>query len=224
MDSIKKLINLFTKFPTVGPRTAQRFCFYLMKLPKEKIDELTNTIQELKNRIKFCSFCFNPYEYESSSGEVLKDIGESNLCPICQNSSRNRNLLCVVEKETDLISIENTKKYNGLYFILGGNVATLKKSDIENLRIEELKERVKESYRFGLPKINFTEIIIATNPTPEGKATSVLVEKALKEIPNPLANSEQPFKITHLAKGIPVGGELEYADEETLESAFEGRK
>ena len=199
-DSIKKLIELFSKFPTVGPRAAGRFVFYLMKLPKEKIDELINAIQELKNKIKFCAFCFNPYE------------GENNLCPICQNSLRNRQLLCVVEKETDLKAIEDTKKYNGLYFILGGTVATIKKSDIESLRIQELKARIKEPSKF-------TEIIIATNPTPEGKATSVLIERALKEI------SQSPtFKITHLAQGLPVGGELEYADEETLESAFKGRK
>lgn len=204
MDSIKKLIELFSKFPTVGPRTASRFVFYLMKLPKEKIDELINTIEELKNKIKFCNFCFNPFESEPM-------ITQIDLCPICKNTSRNRQLLCVVEKETDLLSIENTKKYNGLYFILGGTVATMKKNDIDAIRIKELLDRVKTSN-------TFTEIIIATNPTPEGKATSLLVQRALKELPMPL------FKITHLAQGLPVGGELEYADEETLESAFEGRK
>lgn len=198
-DLIKKLIELFSKFPTIGSRTAGRFVYYLMKLPKEKIDELTNVIQELKNKIKFCAFCFNPYE------------GENNLCPICSDPRRDKNLLCVVEKESDLISIENTKKYSGLYFILGGTVATMKKSDIENLRIQELKSRVKEPNKF-------IEIIIAINPTPEGKATSIIIERELKEIPSPA------FKITHLAQGLPVGGELEYADEETLESAFEGRK
>jgi len=197
-DSINKLINLFSKFPTVGPRTASRFVFYLIKLPKEKIDELINAIEELKNKIKFCDFCFNPFE------------GEFTLCPICRNYSRNKQLLCIVEKETDLITIENTHKYNGLYFILGGTVATMRKSDVDNLRIQELLERVKAPAQF-------TEIIIATNPTPEGKATSVLIERSLKEIPI-------TFKITHLAQGLPVGGELEYADEETLESAFEGRK
>ena len=199
MDSIDKLIDIFKNFPTVGPRTAGRFVYYLIKLPKEKIDELTNAIQELKNKIKLCKLCFNPYE------------GETDICPICQNPSRNKNLLCIVEKETDLLSIENTKKYNGLYFILGGTLAMMRKEDIDNLRIEELKKRVKEN--------NFSELIIALNPTPEGKATSLLVERTLKEIvPSPT------FKITHLAKGIPVGGELEYADEETLENALEGRK
>ena len=199
-DSIKKLIELFSKFPTIGPRTAGRFVFYLMKLPKERIDELTIAIQELKNKIKFCSFCFNPFE------------GENNLCPICSDPRRNKTLLCVVEKESDLASIENTKKYNGLYFILGGTVGTMRKNEIENLRIQELKNRIISANKF-------TEIIIAINPTPEGKATSILVERQLKEI------AQSPtFRITHLAQGLPVGGELEYADEETLESAFEGRK
>jgi recombination protein RecR len=198
VDSINKLISLFSDFPTVGPRTAGRFVFYLLKQPKEKIEELANAILDLKNKTKFCSFCFNPHETSE------------NLCPVCLGYNRNKNLLCIVEKEADLISIENTKKYNGLYFILGGNAGTMRKQDIENLRIEELKKRVLEN--------KFEEIIIAINPTPEGITASGLVERAIKEIPN------QSFKITHLAKGIPVGGELEYADEETLESAFEGRK
>ena len=201
MNSIEKLKDIFSRFPSIGHRTAHRFVFYLLKLPKEKIDELTIAIQELKNKIKFCDFCFNPHE------------SENNLCPICSSFSRNKNLLCIVEKETDLISIESAKKYNGLYFILGGTVATMKKSDIENLRIKELQERIRDA------KYNFSEIIIATNPTPEGKATSILIETALKETPQFAG-----LKITHLAKGLPVGGELEYADEETLESAFEGRK
>jgi recombination protein RecR len=197
MDSIEKLKNIFRDFPTVGQRTAGRFVYYLLKLPKEKIDELTNAILELKNKVKLCSACFNPFE------------GENTICQICQDSQRNKNLLCIVEKETDLLSIENTKKYNGLYFILGGTVAMMRKEDASQLRIEELKKRISGG--------NFSEIIIALNPTPEGRATSYLVEQAIKEI-------NQSAKITHLAKGIPVGGELEYADEETLESALDGRK
>ena len=212
-DSIKKLIELFSKFPTIGPRTAGRFVFYLMKLPKDKIDELLNSIEELKNKIKFCSFCFNPFE--------LFDSTQDKLCLICKNPLRNRQLLCVVEKETDLISIENTKKYNGLYFILGGTIATMKKNDISSLRIQEFLDRIKTPNKF-------IEIIIATNPTPEGKATSMLIERALKELLQSQTFSAKGgpapgWKITHLAQGLPVGGELEYADEETLESAFEGR-
>ncbi len=206
MDSINKLTELFRKFPTVGSRTAGRFVYYLMKLPKERIDELTSAIQELKNKIKLCQLCFQPFE----ANEIVSGSPRpAELCAICSDTRRDKNLLCIVEKETDLLSIENTKKYNGLYFILGGTVAMMRKEDISQLRIEELKKRVKDG--------NFSEIIIALNPTPEGRTTSVLVEQTIKEI-------NQNSKITHLARGIPVGGELEYTDEETLESALEGRK
>jgi len=194
--SVKKLIDLFSKFPTVGPRTASRFVFYLLRLSKEEIEELINSISNLKKTVKICSFCFNPFE------------GEEEFCPICSNPSRDRTLLCIVEKETDLLSIEKTKKYRGLYFILGGTVSRLKKADIEKLRTKELEERVKNH-----PEIK--EIIIAINPTVQGEATALYLERLLK-----------PFhkKITRLGRGLPVGGELEYADEETLSSALEGRK
>ena len=205
MDSVDKLINLFKKFPTVGSRTAGRFVYYLMKLPKERIDELISAITDLKNKTKLCPLCFNPFEpFDAAQGK-----GEQLACPICLNTLRNKNLLCIVEKESDLLSLESTKKYNGLYFILGGTVATMHKEDLSQLRIEELKKRVKDG--------NFSEIIVALNPTPEGRTTSVLVENTIKE-------AGKTPKITHLARGIPVGGELEYADEETLESALEGRK
>lgn len=199
MNTIQKLVDIFRKFPTVGSRTAGRFVYYLMKLPNDRIDEIIAAIQELKNKIKLCELCFNPFE------------GEGGSCSICKNPSRNKNLLCIVEKETDLLSIENTRKYNGLYFILGGTVATMRKEDISNLRLEELKKRIKDT--------KFSEVIVALNPTPEGRATSVAVQAAIKEV-----FLTPAFKITHLARGIPVGGELEYADEETLESAFENRK
>ena len=201
MDSIDKLINIFKQFPTVGSRTAGRFVYYLMKLPQDRINELITSITELKNKIKLCQSCFQPFETSLNEG----------LCQICSNSSRNKNLLCIIEKETDLLSLESTKKYNGLYFILGGTVATMRKEDVSQLRIEEFKKRLKNG--------NFTEILIALNPTPEGRTTSVLVEQTIKEI-----LPTQALKITHLAKGIPVGGELEYADEETLENALENRK
>ncbi len=199
--SIQKLIDLFSKFPTVGPRTAARFIFYLIKLPQEKFDELLDSLTNLRKSIKVCSSCFNPFDPSASSGQV-----EETLCPICRDNSRDKTLLCVVEKETDLISIENIKKYNGLYFILGGTIG-LKKDDKKKIRIDELKERIKNN--------GFKEIIIAINPTTEGEATALYLERELK----PLG-----IKITRLGRGLPVGGELEYADEETLGSAFEGRK
>lgn len=210
MDSIKKLADLFSNFPTIGKRTASRFVFYLIHQPKEKVDELILAIQDLKKNIKCCNFCFSPFESQNS---------QDNLCEICKNPGRDRSQLCIVEKESDLIAIENSKKYKGLYFILRESVETFKKNGEEKIKIEELKERVKNSYKFFPIKTDFSEIIIALNPTTEGKIASTLIEKALKETYLP-----PNLKITHLAKGIPFGGELEYADEETLESAFEGRK
>jgi len=201
--SIQKLIDLFSKFPTVGPRTAARFVFYLMGNSKEEVDVLVAAIFDLKKNVKVCKFCFNPFE------------GESELCQICSNPTRDKSLLCIVEKESDLTAIEKTKKYNGLYFILGGTVSRLKKEEIKKLRTKELEETVKNS-----PEIK--EIILAINPTAEGEATTLYLERLLK----PLTSGElaEPKKITRLGRGLPVGGELEYADEETLKNALEGRK
>ena len=200
--AIQKLISLFSKFPTVGPRTATRFVFYLLKLSKEEIEELVNSISKLKKDVKICSFCFNPFESSTSSNQ------EEGLCEICSNPIRDKTLLCIVEKETDLITLEKTKKYTGRYFILGGTVSRLKKADIEKLRTKELEERIKNH-----PEIK--EVIIATNSTVEGEATNLYLKRLLK-----------PFnkKITRLGQGLPVGAELEYADEETLSSALENRK
>lgn len=196
-DSIKKLQELFSRFPTIGARTAGRFVYYLLKLPQENVDELLRAIAAVKQQVKLCAFCFNPFE------------GGGTLCPICQNPGRNRQLLCIVEKETDVQSIESTKRYNGRYFILG-SASTFTKRDIETLRLSELKQRIEAE--------RFSEIIVALNPTPEGRAASTMVHRVLKEIP------AAAFKITHLATGLPVGGELEYADDETLQNALEGRK
>jgi len=212
---IQKLIGLFSRFPTVGPRTAARFVFYLLKLPEKDLNELLEETKNLKTQIRVCSFCFNPFDASTSSTYKT-------LCPICQNPSRDKNLLCIVEKETDLISIENTKKYKGLYFILGGNVSALKKDDSKKIKIGELEERIKNPEKFGLERVYFKEIIIATNSTTEGEATGLYIERKLKALEMP-SDKKLP-KITHLGRGLPVGGEVEYADEETLGSAFEGRK
>jgi len=193
--SIQKLIDLFSKFPTVGPRTAGRFVFYLLKLPKEEIENLISSITNLKEKVKLCKLCFYPFE------------NEGELCEICRNPNRDKSLLCVVEKEPDLLTIEKIKKYIGLYFILGGTVSALKKADIKNLKTKQLLERAKN------PEIK--EIIIATNSTTEGEATALYLERLLKPLNK---------KITRLGRGLPVGAELEYADEETISSALESRK
>jgi recombination protein RecR len=193
--SIQKLIDKFSEFPTIGPRTAARFVFYLLKISKEDTQELANSILQLKEKVKLCSFCFNPFEEDGD------------LCEICKNPKRDKSTICLVEKEPDLQAIEKIGQYKGRYFVLGGNVSKLKSSDIKKLRIQEFIERVK------LPEIE--EIILATNSTPEGENTALYLERQLTEVKK---------KITRLARGIPVGGELEYADPETLKSALEGRK
>jgi recombination protein RecR len=199
-SQIRKLIDLFSKFPTVGPRTAARFVFYLLSLPEEKVKELTSEISKLKEEVKLCDSCFKSFEPPSADRS-------SRLCEICRDPARKKELLCVVEKETDLIPIEKTKKYRGLYFILGGTISVLKKEELKKLKIKELLERVKN------PEVK--EVIIALNPTAEGEATALYLERQLK----PLAK-----KTTRLGRGLPVGAELEYADDETLSSALESRR
>lgn len=194
--SIQKLIDLFSKFPTVGPRTASRFVFYLMRLKEEEIKELLDSISDLKKSVKVCPFCFNLFE------------SEEKLCQICSSAKRDNAFLCVVANETDLAALEKTRKYTGLYFVLGGTVSTLKKIDVEKLRIKDLEERIKKDQ-------NIKEIILAINPTPDGEATTLYLERFLKPLNK---------KITRLGRGLPLGAELEYADEETLSSALEGRR
>jgi recombination protein RecR len=195
--SLQKLIDLFAKFPTVGPKTATRFVFYLLGKPKEEIEELVQAILNLKKIIKTCANCFK--SFESSEKEKF--------CEICADKTRDKTLLCVVATEPDLQAIEKTKKYNGLYFILGGTVSTLKIGDLIKLRIKELEERIKQN-------LNLKEIILALDQTTEGEATFLYLKRNLT-----------PFnkKITHLGRGLPLGGELEYADDETLSAALEGR-
>ncbi len=217
--AIQKLVNLFSKFPSVGPRTASRFVFYLISQPQEKFNELISSLAELKNRIKICSFCFNPFEDETEN--------KQGLCPICQNPSRNKNLLCVIEKENDLISIEKSGKYKGLYFILGGTILGLNEEELKKIKIAELEERIKNPEKFET-KTTIKEIILATNPTPEGEATALFIERRIKSLQpadgNEIQNKIEIPKITRLGRGLPTGGELEYADDETLSGAFDSRK
>ena len=197
--TVQKLITLFSKFPTVGPRTAARFVFYLIKTPKEKVDELIKSIQELKTKIKICPRCFKSFE------------GEDEFCPICSDPRREKSIICLVEKEVDLEALERTGKFKGLYFVLGGTISGFEKKR-EKERIEERIKKLRERIEKG-EKIE--EIILALNPTPEGQNTSLWLQRKLADI---------KVKITQLGKGLPVGGVLEYADEETLSSALESRK
>lgn len=193
---IKKVVDIFSQFPTIGERTATRFALYLLSLPKEEVKKISEEILNLKKEIKLCSFCFNPFSPRDN--EIL--------CPICRDKKREKTL-CIIEKETDLWQMEKTKKYNGRYFILGGKMDFLKENPLGKMRIEELKKRVEEFK----PK----EIILALNPTADGNLTMDYIARILKPYET---------KITRLGRGLPTGGEIEYADEETIEEALEGRK
>ena len=152
--------------------------------------------------MKLCAFCFNPF----NSGVEL--------CAVCKDPMRDKSILCVVEKEEDLATLEQTKTFQGLYFILGGTVGNLRKEDLQNLRTEELKARIEHPETFGV-QASFQEIILALNPTTEGEATALYLERELKYA---------KVKLTRLGRGLPIGGELEYADAETLRQSLENRR
>lgn len=191
--SFKKLIDYFASLPSVGPKMAERLVLYLFKQDKSILDDFGKSLVDLKNNLQYCQECFN--------------ISEENLCGICQNKSRNRKMICVVEDPLDIIAIEKTKKYEGLYHVLGGTLGTNRKDDQNQLKFKELEKRIK--------KENAEEIIIATNPTTEGDATALYLARIIK----PLG-----IKITRLARGLSTGGDIEYADELTLGSAIINRK
>ena len=195
---IQILIERFSRFPTIGARTAARFVFYILSASDTEVEELIQGIRDVREKIKLCSLCFRPAE----------NLQES-LCDICANPQRNKSQLCIVEKESDLETLEKANEYKGLYFILGGTVGTLKKEEITGIRLKELQERITNS------QDQLKEAIIATNPTPEGESTSLYIERLFEPT---------KIRVTRLGRGLPVGGELEYADEETLRSALEGRK
>ncbi len=205
--TIEKLIKLFSDFPSIGPRAAARFVFYLIKSEKKKVEELAKTILELNEKIKNCPMCFSSFEptesvsnFRDRGNLTQNNLHSNNLCPICSDKTRDKTTIFVVEKQVDLEAIENTKKYKGVYFILGKKEAKEK--------TEELEKRVK----MNRPQIN--EVILGLNPTAEGINMSLRLIRKL---------SSYNIKTTQLGIGLPKGGELEYADEETLASAFKGR-
>ncbi|MGB9598347.1 MAG: toprim domain-containing protein, partial [Minisyncoccales bacterium] len=193
---IQELIEIFSRFPGVGKRTAQRFVFYLAKMKTEEFEFFIKKCNELK-KIKFCNFCFNLFENENSL-----------LCPICQDFKRNKKIILIVEKEINLETIEQTKKYNGLYFVLGKSYSPLndEKEEEIKMRIPFLIERIKNPENFGIKTV-FQEIIIATNTTLEGENTALFLQKKLKPL---------KIKITRLGKGLSTAGEIEYSDDQTI--------
>ncbi len=206
-EPIQKLAALFSRLPGIGPRMAARLAFHLLKVPEQEAQELGEALLQLHKRMRLCVFCFNPFSPAPDSKNAL--------CSLCSDPSRTRDVLCVVEKESDLEALEATRAYRGLYFILGGTVGMLRKVDMKHLRIEEFKERITDPKKFGIAAGPFTEAILAMNLTTEGEATALYLERIL----NPLG-----IKTTRLGRGLPVGGELEYSDPETLKQSLENRR
>lgn len=193
-SSVKNLIEQFTRLPGIGPKTAERLVFYLLKQPKENLVKFGLTLQNLQNKITVCQQCYN--------------FAETNPCLICQDKKRNQKLICVVAKPQDIIALEKTNEYQGVYHILGGLIDPLEGITPDKLKIKELVERIK--------KDGVLEIILALNSDMPGETTILYLTKLLKQFKN--------IKISRLAQGLPIGSELEYADEITLSNALKGRK
>jgi len=190
---VAKLIDEFEKLPGVGHKTAQRLAFHVLNLPEEKVLNLANTIREAKLKTKYCSVCSN-----------LTDIDP---CSICSGYSRDRSVICVVEDPRDVVAMEKTREFKGLYHVLHGSISPMEGVGPEDIKIKELLTRIREG--------EVREVILATNPDIEGEATAMYISKLLK----PLG-----IKTSRIAHGIPVGGDIEYADEVTLAKALEGRR
>lgn len=191
---VTKLIDEFSRLPGVGPKTASRLTFYLLRNPSEHAVALADALRELHEKVVFCTRCFN--------------IAENNPCPVCSDEHRDRGLICVVEEPLDVLAIERTHDYHGLYHVLHGTIAPVEGIGPEDLKIAELVDRVRGS------ETEVREIIIATNPNLEGEATAMYIARQFEG---------GTMKITRLARGLPMGGDLEYADEITLSRALSGR-
>ncbi len=190
---VERLITELSKLPSIGPRSAQRIAFHIIRGRREDALGLAEALREVKERIKPCRRCFN--------------LTEAEECEICRDARRDRSEICVVEDPYDIGPIERTGEYRGLYHVLGGALSPLDGVEPEDLRIAELLERIG--------KEEIKELVIATNPNTTGEATAMFIAQEVKDL---------PVRVTALASGLPVGGDLEYADEVTLGRAFAGRR
>lgn len=190
--SIAALIEQFQKFPSVGPKSAQRMAFHILKMPLSEVQKFSQIVVEAKENTFACEICFN--------------LSSTNPCEICASRSRDKSIICVVSETKDLIAIEKTNEYHGMYHVLQGLISPMDGIGAEDIRIKELLHRLAEE--------DVKEVILAVSPSVEGEATSLYLNKLIK-----------PFgiKITRIAFGLPVGADLEYADEITLARALEGR-
>jgi recombination protein RecR len=190
--SVDNLVAQLTRLPGIGSRTAQRLAFHLLSAQRDEALALASAIEEVKERVHFCRDCGN--------------LTEDELCAICSDPRRDRTVVCVVEQPVDVVSLERTHEYRGLYHVLGGSLSPLDGVEPEHLRIDELLRRVAEG--------GITEVVLATNPNMTGEATAAYLADRLRD----------RATVTRLASGLPVGGDLEYADEVTLGRALAGRR
>ena len=193
MTALENLSKLLSRLPGVGPKSASRIAFSLINTPKDYNELLAKSIAEIKDRIRPCSICGS--------------FSETEICPVCSDSMRDRTQLCIVEQPQDVITIQASGAYNGLFHVLGGAINPLNGVGPENLSFDRLLQRINEG--------SFREIIIATNPTEEGDTTALYIRHILKD--------REGLSLTRLASGLPIGGDLEYADRTTLTRSFRGR-
>jgi recombination protein RecR len=193
VEPVARLIDEFHRLPGIGPKTAQRLAYYLLRMPAQQAHDLANAIVEVKERVILCGECFN--------------ITDTDPCGICASEGRDRKRVCVVEEPLDVLAIERTREYRGLYHVLHGALSPLENIGPEDLKIAELKERVRNG--------QIEEVILATNPNQVGDATAFYIQREL---------SSMGKKLTRLARGLPMGGDLEYADDVTLSRALANRQ
>lgn len=190
-ETIEQLIEEFASLPSIGRKTAQRLAMHVLKMPREEVANFAKVLIDVKDKVRYCTVCFN--------------ITESDPCSICSSQKRNRKVICVVEEPNDVIAVEKTHEFNGLYHVLGGALSPLDGIGPEDLKVKELLNRLNEDVQ---------EIILALNPNVEGETTTLYLAKLLK----PLS-----INVTRIARGLPIGSDLEFADEATLTRALEGR-
>jgi len=201
-SSLERLINELSKLPGIGPKTAQRLGFYLLKKDSIDLGNLSEAIASVKNGITFCSICHN--------------MAETDPCPTCSDPKRDHSIVCVVEEPLDAQALDKSGQYHGVFHILGGVLNPLEGIGPESLQIESLIQRISLSANQPISQ-QIKEIIIATNPSLEGETTAMHLQKVLKQ-------NFPEIKITRIARGLPMGGDLEYADDITLMRALEGRR
>ncbi len=197
--AIQQVIEGFEKLPGIGPKTAQRLTFYLLHVPQSELDRFSAALSDLKNKTVLCSKCFS--------------VGEEDPCNYCSDSKRDQSILCVVEQPLDVLALEKSGRYQGLYHVLHGKIDPLNNIGPEEIYMHQLFSRIKNSM---LEDSVISEIILATNPTMEGEATAMYISKHLK-------TNFPALKVTRIGRGLPVGADLEYADSMTLQRSLEGR-